>query len=138
MRKTSVLTLSLCRRGFCVLIYKMWATIQDGCARPTPGWAVGASFIPFYNLNWIFQFFPGFAKDYNAFAERHALNVPRLSTGVFTAYPIICILAAIPYLGLLFVPAGYVVLLVMVARICNAVNAVPVASLAPAFVEETA
>jgi hypothetical protein len=118
---------------FCVLIYKMWEAIQDGYVRTTPGRAVGASFIPFYNLYWIFQVFPGFAKDYNAFAERHALNVPRLSTSVFTAYAVICILAAIPYLGLLFVPAGYVVLLVMVARICNAVNAVPVASLAPAL-----
>lgn len=115
---------------FCLLIHKMWQAIQDGHARTTPGRAVGALFIPFYNLYWAFQVFPGFATDYNAFAERHALAVPRLSTGIFTAYAIICILAAIPYLGLLFVPAGYVVLLVMVARICDAVNALPDASLA--------
>ncbi|HEU4388106.1 MAG TPA: hypothetical protein VFV34_09935 [Blastocatellia bacterium] len=108
---------------FCVLIYRMWAVIQDGYARTTPGWAVGALFIPFYNFYWIFQAFPGFAKDFNAFAERYQLPA-RLSTGVFTAYGVVCIISAIPYVGLLLVPAGYVLQLVLTSRVCRAVNTV--------------
>jgi hypothetical protein len=143
MRPTSAVTLTFALLGvagllslyaavvFCRMIYKMWAVIQDGCARTGPGKAVGALFIPFYNLYWMFQVFPGFATDYNAFAERHALNLPRLSTSVFTAYAVLCLFAAIPYVGLLFVPAALVVLLVMTARVCDAVNAVPFAAPAP-------
>lgn len=113
--------------AFCVLIYKMWDAIQDGHARTQPGWAVGGLFIPIYNLYWMFQVFPGFATDYNAYATRHGINAPRLSTGIFTAYVVMCIIALLPYLGLLIVPAAYIVLLLMIAQICDAVNAVPVA-----------
>ncbi|HEX8846296.1 MAG TPA: hypothetical protein VF791_16740 [Pyrinomonadaceae bacterium] len=110
---------------FCLLIYNMWATIQDGYARTTPGWAVGGLFIPFYNFYWIFQVFPGFATDYNGFAWRHGLYAPRLPTGLFIAYAVVTLLAAFPYLNLLLLPAGYVLQLIMVAQICRAVNAVP-------------
>ena len=110
---------------FSVLIYKMWAALPIAWARTTPGRAVGLLFVPIYNLFWVFQVFRGFATDYNVFAERHALPGPRLSTGLFTAYPVLCLLAAIPYLGLLLVPAAYVVGLVMIAQICDAVNAAP-------------
>lgn len=110
---------------FCFLIYRMWAAIQDGYARMSPGWAVGGLFIPFYNLYWVFQVFPGFANDFNTFAERNQLSA-RLSTGAFTAYGVICIIMAIPYAGLLLVPVAFILQLVVAARACNAVNAVPV------------
>src|SRR5262245_1631061 len=46
-----------------VLLYKLWAAIQDPVLRPrtTPGYAVGLLFVPFYNLYWIFQAYWGWA-----------------------------------------------------------------------------
>jgi len=110
---------------FCRLIYKMWAAIQDGHARTTPGKALGFCFIPFFNFYWGFQAFTGFAKDYNALVQRNSLNVSALSTGVFTAYMVLCLVALIPVVGYIVTPVLYVILLVMVSKICNAVNALP-------------
>jgi hypothetical protein len=109
----------------CVLLYRMWAAIQDGHARTSPGRAVGYLFIPFYNFYWVFQAFPGFAKDYNAFVARHSLNAPRLSSGLFVAYAVLVVGAAIPWVGAIFTPAIYVILMILVRRICDAVNALP-------------
>jgi hypothetical protein len=107
------------------LIYRMWAAIQDGHARTSPGRAVGLLFIPFYNFYWIFQAFPGFAKDFNAYAVRHSLKVARMSSGLFTAFAILCLVAVVPWLDLLVSPAIVIVGLVIVSRVCDAVNAIP-------------
>ena len=108
-----------------VLIYRMWAAIQDGHARTSPRRAVGFLFIPFYNLYWLFQALAGFAKDFNAFARRHSIKARPLSPGLFVACGILLILAAVPVLDIFLLPALSVVALVMVARICAPVNSVP-------------
>ena len=74
--------------GF-VLLYKVWAAIQDGHARTTPGKAVGYLFIPFFQLYWVFQAYWGYAKDYNSYISRHDISTSRLPEGLFLAY---CIL----------------------------------------------
>jgi multisubunit Na+/H+ antiporter MnhB subunit len=61
-----------------VLYYKGWKAIQDGYARTTPGKAIGFLFIPFFNFYWVFQVTWGFAKDYNAFLDRHSINAQKL------------------------------------------------------------
>jgi hypothetical protein len=109
----------------CAFIYRMWAAIQDGHARTSPGRALGFLFIPIYQFYWVFQAFPGFAKDFNSYAARHSLTVSRLSPGLFTAYAILCIVAMLPWLDVLLSPAIVIVGLVMVSRVCNAVNAIP-------------
>lgn len=38
-----------------VLLYKAWASIQDGQTPVSPGKAAGFLFIPFYNLCWVFR-----------------------------------------------------------------------------------
>jgi hypothetical protein len=108
-----------------VLIHRMWAAIQDGHARTSPGRAVGFLFIPFYNLYWLFQALAGFAKDFNAFGRRHSIKARPLSPGLFVACGILLILAAVPVLDIFLLPALSVVALVMVPRICDAVNSVP-------------
>ena len=109
-----------------VLIHKMWASIQDGHARTTPGRAVGFLFIPFFSLYWIFPAFWGFAKDYNAFTLRHGLkDAPTLSPGLFLAYSLLLLAGVVPLVGVLSVPVAFVVGIVMISRICDAVNAVP-------------
>lgn len=110
---------------FVVVVYKMWGAIQDGYARTDPGRAVGFLFIPFFNIYWAFQALWGFAKDYNSYLERHGLNLRRLPEGIFVAYIILCLGAWIPFLGWLLVAANMVVGTIMIAKVCDAVNALP-------------
>ena len=110
---------------FMVLVYKMWAAIQDGYARTTPGKAVGFLFIPVFSLYWVFQTFRGFAEDYNAYLARYSIDAPRLSTGLFVAFPIILLLSVIPGIDLLLAPAFYLLTLALTSKICDAVNAIP-------------
>jgi hypothetical protein len=115
-----------------VLVYKMWAAIQDGQVRTTPGKAIGFLFIPFFNFYWVFQVFPGFADDYNAYAARHSLNVPRVERGIFLAYCILTLCGIVPILGMLCVLVNFVIALMMISRICDAVNALADAPRPPA------
>jgi len=110
---------------FSVLVYKMWAAIQDGHARATPGKALGFCFIPFFNLYWVFQAFPGFAKDYNKLVDRYSLNISKLPESLFMTYAVLCILAVIPLLGLLAVLVNLVIMIFMISKICDGVNALP-------------
>jgi len=96
------------------MIYKMWAAIQDGYARTTPGKAVGFMFIPLFNLYWFFQVFYGWAKDYNSYVARHSLNAPRVSEGTFLAYVISSYFCF---------PVSIVMLFIVISKVCNAVNA---------------
>ena len=116
---------------FVVVVYRMWGAIQDGHARTDPGRAVGFLFIPFFNIYWAFQALLGFAKDYNSYLERHGLNLRRLPEGIFLAYIILCLGAWIPFLGWLLVAANVVVGTMMIARVCDAVNALPAAGDSP-------
>jgi hypothetical protein len=110
---------------FSILIYRMWAAIQDGHARTTPGKAVGFLFIPFFNLYWVFQALPGYATDYNRYLERNSLNNPKLPRGLFITYVILDFAALIPFVGLLLVLINFVIALSMVSKVCNAVNVLP-------------
>lgn len=116
---------------FVIVIYRMWGAIQDGHARTQPGRAVGFLFIPFFNVYWAFQALWGFAKDYNSYLERHGLNLRRLPEGIFLAYIILCLGAWIPFLGWLLVAANMVVGTIMIAKVCDAVNALPDAGDSP-------
>lgn len=79
--------------GLWVLIYRMWGAIQDGHARTSPGKALGFLFIPIFNLYWAFQVFWGFARDFNAYLDRHGLPTRSLSGGLLLAYPILAIVS---------------------------------------------
>ena len=105
-----------------MLYHKMWASIQDGHARTTPGRAVGMLFVPFYNLYWAFQVIWGFSKDYNAYVERHGTKAARLPEELFLANVIMCFLTWIPVIGLIILVVNYFIVLVMVTKICDAIN----------------
>jgi hypothetical protein len=98
-----------------LLLYRAWAAIQDGNASTTPEKAVGFIFIPFYNFYWVFKAWYGFARDYNFYIERHALNIPKLKEGLFLAFcilficgmvPILMYLAALPFLVIFTITAN--------------------------------
>ena len=109
-----------------VLWYKMWAAIQDGHARTTPGKAIGFMFIPFFNICWAFQVIWGWAKDYNAYTARHGLaSAPKIPEGLFLTYVVLCFTTWIPILGVLLMIANFAIGLMMVSKVCDAVNALP-------------
>lgn len=127
-----------------VLWYKMWAAIQDGHARMTPGEALGRLCIPGYNLYWIFQVLPGFAADYNRYRHRHSIPGNTISAGAFRLFPSLTLTAivlflfglttssvvntslsdAIFYGHLATVLAGGAVNIALTDTICRAINAI--------------
>ena len=102
-----------------MMIYKMWAAIQDGHARTSPGKAVGFMFIPLFNIYWFVQVFYGWAKDYNSFLVRHQLNAPKVSENTFLTYVISSFFCF---------PVSIVMFFIVISRICNAVNALTIYS----------
>jgi hypothetical protein len=87
--------------SFCILLYKLWKTVQDGRARTSAGQAVGFCFIPFYNLYWMFVALPGLADELNRCAQNRSLQVAPASKGLFMAYCIMVFAACIPFLGII-------------------------------------
>ena len=108
-----------------LLTYKMWAAIQDGHARATPGKAVGLLFVPLYNLYWAFHAFWGFSKDYNSYLQRHGLKALKLRPGLFLAYVVLVFLGFVPKVSLLVIAANILVGAAMIGEICDAINALP-------------
>jgi hypothetical protein len=84
---------------FYIILYRNWQLIQDGYARTTPGKAVGFLFIPFFNLYWIFEAFPGLISDTNAYIQRRALPIRLQDSGLATAFCILTLLCLVPYLN---------------------------------------
>ena len=58
-----------------VLIYKMWAAIEDGAPRTSPGLAVGLMFVPLFNVIWLFQVYWGWTVDYNRYIRDRGYNL---------------------------------------------------------------
>ncbi|MEM1030728.1 MAG: hypothetical protein AAGN82_10280 [Myxococcota bacterium] len=92
-----------------LLVHRMWRGIQDSQARMTPGRAVGFTFIPLFNLYWVFEVFPGFATDYNAYLERHRIQAPPMSRGLFLAM-------------VLLPGVNFILYWIVVGRICDGVT----------------
>ena len=111
-----------------VFIHRMWASIQGGSARMTPGQAVGYLFIPFFNIYWIFQVFRGFARDFNSMLYRCDTNPEPLPEGIFLAFSIITLTVWIPALGQITSIIGQILLLLIVSRVCDRVNTLGTAS----------
>jgi hypothetical protein len=110
-------------------VYRIWAAIQDGHARTTPGRAVGFLFIPLFNLYWVFQVWAGFASDFNAVVRRRGLAVPALRPGLFAAFIVLAALGAVPYLEIAAV-ASFVLGVLQMRRVGDGVNALAAAGAA--------
>jgi hypothetical protein len=113
---------------YLMFIYRMWAAIQDGQARTTPGKAAGFMLIPIFFLYWIFPVFQGFAQDYNRYLARHELNLPRLDEQLFLFYPISVLCTIVPVLGSLSGVVSVVLSFMIMSKTCDAVNALARAS----------
>jgi hypothetical protein len=108
----------------CVLLYKAWASIQDGEARTTPGRALAFCFVPLFNLYWIFPAYYGFAVDYNRYLARYHRRSPRLPENLYLAVPTMLVLSWLPYVGMPIAVGRFVVQLILVVKTIDAVNAI--------------
>ena len=113
----------------CLFWHRAWRAIQDGCARTTPAKAVGFMFIPFFNFYWAFRLIWGFAKDYNAFCQRHRIDgAPRLPERFFLTVTILSVafmvIQYIPIIGIVYGMALSVAALVLLYQTARAVMAV--------------
>lgn len=99
-----------------MMVYKMWASIKDGQPRMSPGKAVGFLFIPFFNIYWLFQVYPGFATDYNRYLQEKNHPAKPLSHGLMVGMALM-ILFAIPIVN-------WIIQSIAISKICDAVNAV--------------
>jgi len=88
---------------FSVLLYKLWAAVQDGRAQDDARHGAGRLLHPFFNFYWAFVALPGVAQRAHRCADNASLDVPRASEGLMTAYCILCLLAIVPFLGALAV-----------------------------------
>jgi len=132
-----------------MMYYKMWGAINDDEMPISPVLAVVLLLIPIVNLFWTIAVYPLFMKYYNEYIERRTAEVQALKPGLFYAYPALIIvyfvcsiiaeiapfipgstlplLVAMPFtlVGMAASLASLVVFLILVARICDAVNALP-------------
>ena len=93
---------------FWVLMYQVWRFVINESkllgltpSIQTPGKAVGYSFIPFYNLYWLFIVFGTFAKDLNTLSKTKGSN-KMMPEWIGMAIPVLIIITLIPFLGLIF------------------------------------
>jgi hypothetical protein len=91
---------------------------------------VGLLLIPFFNLYWMSHVFHGFAWDYNEYVARRRFNLPRLDEQLYRWYPISVLCSLIPFVGGIVLLASIVLLVVVMTRTCDAVNAL-------SYVEQT-
>jgi len=98
----------------------------------TPGKAVGFMFIPIFSFYWHFQVQWGFAKDFNAFIDRHEINTPALPAGLFLTLCILTFTTWIPVVGTLLAIVNFIIALVVVSKVCDGVNAIPAGGIANA------
>ena len=109
-----------------LLLYKSWASIQDGHARTTPCKAVGFSFIPLFNIYWVFMAFWGFAVDYNKYLARHNISVKRINEGVFLGYCILVVigplLSLVPGVVFVILVLWLIFFIIIINQLCNSVN----------------
>lgn len=125
-----------------IVVYKMWAAIQDGYASTSPGKALGFLYIPYFNLYWVFRAFWGFAKDYNTLISRRSIKVPNTAAGLYLTYAILSValfvfpsimrrpgmetpvfISSMKYIVLI---TWYIVSTLMISKICDAVNSIPI------------
>lgn len=81
-----------------ILMYSCWKTVPTNIARTTPGKAVGFSFIPFFNIYWMFVAVYGLGKDLNTALAQKGIHQPIVNEGMLLAG---LILSFLPYIQLI-------------------------------------
>lgn len=121
----AALTFSIALLFIFILTYHMWRSIYTGKPGSIhPVAAVLYSFIPGFNVYWLFQSIWGWAKRYNHFiAERHQA-APPVPERIYLAYVILWFLSAIPFVSIVTVPIAIILVWTIVHTSIDAINAI--------------
>lgn len=87
-----------------------------------PGRRRAGRSLPFFNLYWVFPVWYGFARDYNAYLQRHGLAVRPLPTTLYLAHAILMVLCAVPYLNLVMMLPALVTTTLVIVFTCGALD----------------
>jgi hypothetical protein len=132
-----------------IMLYKIWKAIEERGTSIFPALSIILLIIPLVNLFWVIIVFPLYIKYYNEYVERWELNVKELDPGIFYTFPLFLvtcivgigvgeifklmpesslqevIILSFGSLGILGFFVSFVVFLVIVSRLCDAVNSLP-------------
>ena len=101
-----------------MLLYQLWKLIPAEIARTTPGKAVGFSFIPFFNLYWVFVAYKGLGEDMNKTLRQRGIQY-QVNEGLGLAICILLPCGFVPYIGILFSLAGEIVMIFFFQSVKN-------------------
>jgi hypothetical protein len=111
------------------VMYKGWESVQ--CLReldasdtdiPTPGKAIGFTFIPFYNFYWFFVCIPGLAKRMKKLAELKGWSISPVSHDVSIFFCIASICTVVPGFNYLAYPAVFISQIILFFQMAKAVD----------------
>lgn len=91
------------------LIHVLWSLTNGWTARTNPGDAVGYSFIPLFNIYWVFVAFWGLADDLGKAMDLAGIPAARPNSRLAGLAAFLIAGSLVPYLGLPFIPAWFVV-----------------------------
>lgn len=110
--------------AYLVLLYRLWAVVQDGRAQTTPGCAVGFLFIPCFNIYWQFVAYWGLSKELNRISRQYCFGAPEVNEGLALAACILHCCACIPYLGALAAIPAFIIWIVVLKGMCHTAAAI--------------
>ncbi len=110
--------------AYWVLLYRLWAIVQDGRAQTTPGCAVGFLFIPCFNFYWQFVAYWGLCKELNRIRRDYRFTAPEANEALALAACILHCGAGIPYLNTLFLIPWFIVSIIALKRMCDTAAAI--------------
>ncbi len=89
----------------CIFLFRLWQLAQMSdlqIKKPSPGKAIGFTFIPFFNLYWVFILYRNLALHLNHLTTDNKISVTLLTVGV----------ALVVALGII-VPAGGIIVMIV-------------------------
>lgn len=115
------------------VLYRGWSALPAGYRRTTPANAVGLLLLPLFNLYWVWNVIPGFARDYNEYLRKEGLRQRPQPLGFYAFFCIFCYylpclvaLLGAPVLVREITVFDMIVLVpVMIGLIASAVNNLP-------------
>lgn len=121
----AALTFAIALLCIFILTYHMWRSIytgEPGSIHPVA--AVLYSFIPVFNVYWLFQSIWGWAKRYNAFIRTRNIAAQAVPERIYLMYVVLWFISALPYVGIVTVPIAIVLVWIIVQTAVTAITAV--------------
>lgn len=74
------------------LLYRLWNLLPEPYRRTSPDKAVGFTFIPYFNLYWVFIAYVGLTDDLNRYCQKHAIEIKPVGHGLAIVYCVVTVI----------------------------------------------